>query len=361
MPRMGNALRTMAIGAFRAAARLTGRRGFARLLRGGVESDPAFFSEALAESLAVLDARGLDAALPRDVDNAVLVSRLRVACDRADSPVYSHHVYAEMSQCCRRLRHEPTRVLEIGPGSSLGALTCFLAAGASSAAGVDVEPLHGDRTEFYRELGRHLAVVGGFGWWRNFSTTNETKHRLTYPATWDAVDVVELARRVDYRAPQPSHVLPFEGGAFDLVYSVAAMEHIERVPETLAEVRRVLAPGGLTIHEIDLRQHGPSDDLLRLLRWTPEDYAKRTQQYGGGKGIDSIIEGSWTGEVYCNRLRMSDWRDEFERSGLQVVALESLCDVDAASIDVSKLAQPFAAKPIDDLRAVMIRVVARKR
>jgi SAM-dependent methyltransferase len=358
---MGNLLRTMAIGAFRAAARVTGRRGFARLLRGGVERDPAFFSEALAESLAVLDARGLDTVLPQDVENAVLVSRLRVACDRADSPVYSHHVYAEMSQCCRRLRHEPTRVLEIGPGSSLGALTCFLAGGASSAAAVDVEPLHGDRTEFYRELGRYLAVVGGFGWWRNFSTTNETKHRLTYAATWDAVDVVELAKRIDYRAPQPSHVLPFEDGAFDFAYSVAALEHVERVRETLAEIKRVLAPGGLTVHEIDLRQHGPSDDLLRFLRWTQAEYEQRTQQYGGGKGIDSIIDGSWTGEVYCNRLRMSDWHGEFERSGLEIVAVERLCDVDAASIDVSKLAPPFAGKTIDDLRAVMIRVVARKR
>jgi len=358
---MGNVLRTMAIGAFRGAARLAGRRGFARLLRGGVESDPAFFSEALAESLAVLDARGLGAVLPQDVDDAVLVSRLRTACDRADSPVYSHHVYAEMSQCCRRLRHEPARVLEIGPGSSLGALVCFLAGGATSAAGVDVEPLHGDRTEFYRELGRHLAVVGGFGWWRNFSTVNDTSHRLKYPATWDAVDVAALAKRVDYRAPQPSHVLPFADGAFDFVYSVAALEHVERVGETLAEIRRVLAPGGLTVHEIDLRQHGPSDDLLRLLRWTPEEYAKRTQQYGGGKGIDSIIDGSWTGEVYCNRLRMSDWCDEFGRSGLEVVDVERLCDVDAASIDVTKLAEPFAARPIDDLRAVMIRVTARKR
>ena len=38
--------------------------------------------------------------------------------------------------------------------------------------------------------------------------------------------------------------LPFEDNSFDLVYSISTFEHINGIPETLAEVRRVLKPRG---------------------------------------------------------------------------------------------------------------------
>jgi SAM-dependent methyltransferase len=53
------------------------------------------------------------------------------------------------------------------------------------------------------------------------------------------------ARRSDPLACGDVGALPFRSGSFDLVTSVAAFEHFLDVPAVLAELRRVLRPGGL--------------------------------------------------------------------------------------------------------------------
>jgi SAM-dependent methyltransferase len=353
-------LRASAVGAFRAAARVTGRRGFAALLRGATRKDPAFFAGALRTSIESLDADGQDAALPEEIDPAGLVTRLRRASHRPDAPFFPHLVHAEIAAVCAAHGHRPRRVLEIGPGASVGTAACFLAAGAESAAAVDVEPLRGDRAELHLQLGRYLAVAGGPGWWRYASTADDANRRVAYPLSRDAVDFDALARRVDYRAPHAAHALPFADGELDLVYSTAALEHVDRPRETVAEIFRVLAPGGLAVHEIDLRRHGTTGDLLALLRWTDEEWSARTQKYGGGHGIEGILDGSWKGEPYCNRLRESDWRAEFARAGFDVLAIERLCVLDAAAVDPARFAEPWRSRPVDDLRPLIVRIAARR-
>ena len=44
--------------------------------------------------------------------------------------------------------------------------------------------------------------------------------------------------------------LPFVDGYFDLVFSSNVLEHIERLDESLAEMKRVLAPDGIMIHSM---------------------------------------------------------------------------------------------------------------
>ena len=44
-----------------------------------------------------------------------------------------------------------------------------------------------------------------------------------------------------------AHFLPFRAGAFDLVFAYAVMEHLYNPFLALAEVRRVLRPGGFFI------------------------------------------------------------------------------------------------------------------
>ncbi len=51
-------------------------------------------------------------------------------------------------------------------------------------------------------------------------------------------------RRVD----PPDYVLPFADGEFDFVYSTSVMEHVLDPGGALAEIKRVLRPGGLSIH-----------------------------------------------------------------------------------------------------------------
>jgi SAM-dependent methyltransferase len=44
--------------------------------------------------------------------------------------------------------------------------------------------------------------------------------------------------------------LPFEDDSFDLIFSSNVLEHVEKLDEAFAEMKRVLAPGGVMIHSM---------------------------------------------------------------------------------------------------------------
>ena len=46
----------------------------------------------------------------------------------------------------------------------------------------------------------------------------------------------------------PDYVLPFGEASFDFVYSTSVMEHVVNPGQALAEIARVLRPGGLSVH-----------------------------------------------------------------------------------------------------------------
>ena len=54
--------------------------------------------------------------------------------------------------------------------------------------------------------------------------------------------------------PGDVRCMPFPDGAFDLVVDFGTCYHIARAAEALAEISRVLAPGGLFVHETPLSQ-----------------------------------------------------------------------------------------------------------
>lgn len=62
-------------------------------------------------------------------------------------------------------------------------------------------------------------------------------------------DVERLAAedRLLLIAPSP-YRLPFEDATFDIAVSNQVFEHVQNYPETLAELARVLKPGGLSVH-----------------------------------------------------------------------------------------------------------------
>lgn len=286
-----------------------------------------------------------------------LINELQGQINNQATPFYAFHVYREMDQLVRLHQGFPRRVLELGPGSSLGALVCFLAGGAERAAGVDIQPIE-RHPEFYRILKDYLACVAGFRWWRPFAAM-DNRPNIRYPDSWERVDVEKLLERVEYFAPRSANDLPFQEGEFDLIYSCAAMEHFDKPQEVVREIRRVLVPGGLTIHEIDLRHHRHADSLGHL-RLSEEEYQREAKKYGDGRGIDQILNGHWTGEVFCNRLLASDWKRIFLDEGLQILQFDTLCEVDLATIDPAQYAAPFCARSKNELAPLLIRVVAKR-
>lgn len=51
-----------------------------------------------------------------------------------------------------------------------------------------------------------------------------------------------------YRVDPPAYVLPFADDAFEFVFSTSVMEHVLEPGRALAEIARVLRPGGISIH-----------------------------------------------------------------------------------------------------------------
>lgn len=67
--------------------------------------------------------------------------------------------------------------------------------------------------------------------------------------------------------------LPFADGVFDAATMIRVIHHIPKVPEALAQIRRVMAPGGVFVLEFANKRHVKSVAryLLRRQAWNPFD------------------------------------------------------------------------------------------
>lgn len=153
------------------------------------------------------------------------------------------------------------RVLEIGPGRSLETLKTAKAEGALSCAAADVSP----------EIDMAGAAAAG----------------------------------VDYRV-YPGEALPFDDASFDLVISHDVFEHLRAPENTVAEVRRVLAPGGELVCTIDLTDH---------FFCNTERLWNDCLKYGDT--IWWLMTSNRSSRI--NRLRKSDWVPIFETAGFEKV------------------------------------------
>jgi SAM-dependent methyltransferase len=155
------------------------------------------------------------------------------------------------------------RVLELGPGRGTGLMRAALSAGVASYAAVDVAPyLTGD----------------------------------------------EVPEGIDYRVATDA-TLPWPDGSFDLVWSVSVLEHVREPEALLAEVHRVLRPGGFQVADLGLYDHYHArhdhDRMYQMLRYPSWLWDAMTSR-----------RSSWT-----NRIRWSGWLTRFDDAGFSVVAV----------------------------------------
>src|SRR5581483_3885780 len=150
--------------------------------------------------------------------------------------------------------------------------------------------------------------------------------------------------RVAHRHPVDAAKLPFPDGSFDVVISLAAFEHFEDPEAAIKECARVTAPGGVGLHQIDLRDHRDFERPLAFLRHTDDEW----RRIAGGD------------PAYTNRLRRSDFARAFAAAGLVVASAEvgTKTTVDAAlraSLDAR-----FKDREQEDLEAVGVFFEVRR-
>jgi ubiquinone/menaquinone biosynthesis C-methylase UbiE len=137
-----------------------------------------------------------------------------------------------------------------------------------------------------------------------------------------AADIMEYVDSIDSNIEYKEYdgkQLPYNDETFDFVWSWTVYEHL-RFPEiTLPETLRVLKKGGLSVSFIDLVDHfvyGPfpekEEDLFDCLSYTESQWKLMTSNRS----------------TYVNRLRLSDWKNLFEKSGFEIVE----CDTEKSNI-----------------------------
>jgi len=105
--------------------------------------------------------------------------------------------------------------------------------------------------------------------------------------------------------------LPFADASFDLVFSHALFEHLSNPRGALAELRRVLRPGGL------IALCSPDWDAFEMQAPTPEaeeairTYRRLQERNGGNTRAGSHLE-TWLGETEFGILQCGESFDTYE-------------------------------------------------
>jgi SAM-dependent methyltransferase len=130
----------------------------------------------------------------------------------------------------------------------------------------------------------------------------------------------------------------------DLVFSVAVMEHVRRAEfdALIAEMFRILRPGGTAHHTIDLTDH--LGGKLNSLQFAPAVWEHPLFAEAG---------------FYTNRLRYTEIVQRFRASGFEV-AVPQMSRWNALPTPRHRLAQPFRALPDDELLIATFHLCARK-
>ena len=195
-------------------------------------------------------------------------------------------------------------VLELGPGHTPHVLLLALERGASRCVGLDLER-HVDAGPF-EARGVELMIYDG--------------------------------RR-----------MPFEEPQFDVVWSSDVLEHVRHPEQTLAESWRVLRTEGTLIAAIDLRDHYFLD---REAMWL------NCLKYPEPLWLAMCSNRS----SYVNRLRSSEWRALFERSGFSIVEFEERRSRVLEELHVqNRLRRHGRTLSASDAPVYRIDVVARKK
>lgn len=191
------------------------------------------------------------------------------------------------------------RGLEIGPGQQLGSLRCFSLENDMVAIDTDVIAAEASPLTYVRMV-RHNSFLRtaktiarkALGVDRRFRKT--LLRRLGAPA-FPTTPVLRMSA-TEMTFPQES---------FDFVYSHSVFEHIDDPAAALAEIERVLRPGGVAYVSVHLyTSHAGSHDPKLLADGIPVPPLWPHLRPAFAHTVHP--------NTYLNRLTLAEWRDLFE-------------------------------------------------
>lgn len=229
---------------------------------------------------------------------------------------------------------EGARILELGPGHSMTHGLLLHAFGAERYAAVDLFPVACSESPFYQALRDQLAHP-------RFPIVDATLQARALERFDQVIDLsaptaaFPQPERLGLWSPVDACELPFADGSFDVVISIAAFEHFAEPARAIAETARVLAPGGLGLHQIDMRDHRAGSD--------PHDFLEvDAQRWHETSGTFS----------FTNRRRASWFETTFQAHGFDPVAIESVQRAPISEDRRRRLDLEFRDLSLDDLAIV---------
>lgn len=236
---------------------------------------------------------------------------------------------------------EGARVLELGPGWTLASGLAFVALGAARWTGADVAPLATLRSAPYRRARAQVAagVLRG----------DAAAHVASFDAAADLSgdDARFDAARLDYLAPTDATRLPLADGSVDVVVSNASLEHVRDPAGVIRESWRVLAKGGVGLHQVDLRDHR---DFGRPRAFLADDDATWSGRYAQDAG----------NHEHTNRWRRGDLTRAFEAAGFVVQAAEVTSRAPLEAAERQALDARFRDLPAEELETLGVLFFVRK-
>ncbi len=252
------------------------------------------------------------------------------------------------------------RILELGAGQSLVPGALLLTTGASQyvyahlhrVARFDPEPFRLAR----QELDDDRGLVRSDEW---NSGRAEMLKRFDAVVRFDAERATFDQDRLAVRSPVSPESLPFEDGSFDVCMSCAALEHVRDPAGAVRELSRVLKPGGVGLHQIDLRDHRDFGRPLDFLRYPEADWVSLFDP-DDPRPLPPSLGARRPPWEYTNRWRRADFVSAFEAAGAPVVRATPGRTA-AIPVEVRGALHPdFRGRPDADLEVLDVFLVARK-
>jgi SAM-dependent methyltransferase len=224
-------------------------------------------------------------------------------------------------------------ILELGPGDSLATALLARVHGASRTWLVDRAAYASPRIDSYRALAARL----------NADAASGASGHSAIPA------LVSLEQMLDwsggrYLVDGLRSLSAIPSGSVDFSFSHAVLEHVRRreFAATIAELFRVAAPGGLTSHRVDLRDHlgGSLHNLRFSRRWWESDAVASSG-------------------FYTNRLRMTQIGEIFRAAGFEILSTRET-RWPALPLARRALNREFALMTDEELTVSGFDLVARK-
>ena len=242
----------------------------------------------------------------------------------------------------------PEVTLQVGPGGSLGCEVLLSMAGTKKAYTLDRFPLLRFNLDSFMQvidkfsevirLTHQISGIDKFPYKPDYETINERFYRIGNS-------------HIEHVYPRSFEESGLDSGIIDFLFSHATFEHVRAPLKCIKEIRRLLKPGGLTAHCIDLRDHRNFDHPLRFLRESDESWEEIMKEYC-----------KYDGSGYMNRWRASDFRKAFELEGFEILECNAEMEATAQVIEAEMplLDKKYRTFSREDLAVTTLFVVARK-